>query len=646
LTLDRLHLVIPGPLDQRTGGYIYDRRMAEELRAMGWSVTVHSLPPGLYPGPGDEGTAALAAVLDALPDGATVLLDGLAMGGHPTPLEQHRDRLGLLSLVHHPLADETGLQEEDRQELARLERRALATCRGVLTTSPFTASILERDYGVDPARLRAIPPGLDPAEPAVGPPPGAPPLLLCVASVTPRKGHDILIQALARLSHLPWTCVCAGSLERDRPWARRVLEQVEGAALAGRVHFPGEVEPEELDRLYHGASMFVLASHHEGYGMVLTEALSRGLPVVSTTGGAIPGSVPDGVGQLVAPGDVEAMARVLAGLLGPGEGQEEEAAEAARSRWAHAARAHAGAVPGWAARAAELGRAVDALRSLAPPSPAGALPEGAAFEEEWLTLREPVDHRSRGEALLPLLRDAWSRGGWSRVLDLGSGTGSNLRYLAPRLPAPQHWTLLDHDPTLLARATPPSDGVELVRIRGDLADVGLDEVAGADLVTASALLDLVSEAWLQRLVERCRTAGCGVLLALTYDGRVQWAVPGPPELLAMDLFVQEAVNRHQRRDKGIGGALGPTAGARAAQLFREAGFRVHGVDTPWELGPADGALTASLVEGWEEAACQEHPEEEQAIRRWGRDRRASALAGDLGVTVGHVDLLALPPETL
>ena len=650
--MEPLHLVLPGPLEQRTGGTIYDRRMVDELRELGWPVMVHSLPASHFPGPDPRGEAALESALAALPDGARVLLDGLAAGGHPAPLERQATRLSLLALVHHPLADETGLDEPRRRELAALEARGLAACAGVITTSDHTADTLAADYGVPRELLRAVPPGVDPAPPAVGPSPGEPPLLLCVASVTPRKAHDVLVEALATLAHLPWRCVCAGSLERDPEWSRRVLKRVRELGLEKRIRFPGEVDPEELDHLYHHASVFVLPSHHEGFGMALTEALARGLPVVSTTAGAIPGTVPGDVGQLVPPGDAPALALVLGGLLGGeagGGGTSPDGGAGLREHWSRAAAAHAAALGSWEAQGRELRRALESLlgeESAAAPPPA---PPGSTFEADWLTLREPVDHRSRGEALLPLLRELWLSRGWYRVLDLGSGTGSNLRYLAPRLPGHQRWTLLDHDRTLLARVRPPAPHVEVVPMEGELATDGIEAVDQAELVTASALLDLVSETWLRTLVLRCTAARCGVLLALSYDGSIRWSAGSPegPEASpddAMDRLVQDAVNRHQQRDKGTGAALGPEAGARAAALFRQAGYKVYTVESPWLLGSHEAPLASALVKGWEEAAVEERPGEESAIREWGRQRREALQAGRIRVTVGHLDVLAIPPD--
>ena len=218
------------------------------------------------------------------------------------------------------------------------------------------------------------------------------------------------------------------------------------------------------------------------------------------------------------------------------------------------------------------------------------------FDPVWLALREAVDHRSRAAAAAALLVPAWRARGWSRVVDLGSGTGSNLRYLAPRLPGVRHWTLVDHDAGLLARAAAP-DAAEVTRVVGDLAAAGLDAIreSNADLVTGSALLDLVSKDWLTRLVAACREARCAALFALSYDGRIRWQAAADDRRPADDpddALVRRSVNAHQRRDKGLGPALGPLAGLTAETLFRAAGFRVWLPPSPWRLGPADAALAA------------------------------------------------------
>jgi len=201
LTPRELHLIAPGPLDQRTGGYLYDARIVEGLIALGWRVIAHALE-GRFPEGDAVAEASLARTLEGIPQGARVVLDGLAMSPLPEPLRAHRDRLRLTALIHLPLADETGLEEAERARLARLERESLAQCAGAVVTSAFTARRLGA-YGVTASPVRVVLPGTDPASAAVGPGPGEPPRLLCVGSVSPGKGQDVLVRALACIRALP-----------------------------------------------------------------------------------------------------------------------------------------------------------------------------------------------------------------------------------------------------------------------------------------------------------------------------------------------------------------------------------------------------------------------------------------------------------
>jgi len=278
------------------------------------------------------------------------------------------------------------------------------------------------------------------------------------------------------------------------------------------------------------------------------------------------------------------------------------------------------------------------------------------FDADWLALREPLDHISRSKDLIAPLVHAWDTGGWSRVLDLGSGTGSNLRYLAPRLPPDQDWVLIDHDPdhlrTLRALKRPP--GVRSLTVSSrDLATHEWGDMAGADLVTASALLDLTSEHWLDRLVTACAARGCGVLCALTYNGRISWSEgrlddpsvgPGTGGTVQDDLLVREAVNAHQAGDKGFGPALGPAAAALAEERFRLAGYRTTLHESAWRLGGEDRPIVERLIEGWAGAAAAMRPNDEARIRVWAEAKRTVVETGAFSLTVGHHDLLALPPE--
>ena len=348
-----LHWIVPGSLDQRTGGYLYDRRIVDGLRSRGARVRVHEIP-GRFPDPDELAGTGLGEALEACGDGAVVVVDGLAGGALPEVLAAHRHRLHLVALVHHPLADETGLDPATADRFRSLERRTLAAVEGVVVTSPHTADRLA-GWGIDRAIIRVVIPGTESAAPATGPGPGAPPRLLCVGTVCPRKGQDVLVEALLRLQDEDWVCVCAGALSRAPDFAERVRRRVREAGLESRILFLGELDAEELEATWTSASLFVLASHFEGYGMALTEALARGLPVVSTTGGAIPGTVPDGAGILVPPGDPDALARALTGLL-----QDPEELR----RLSFRARRAAGSLPDWSSRAVAFAAALHDLTPL------------------------------------------------------------------------------------------------------------------------------------------------------------------------------------------------------------------------------------------------------------------------------------------
>jgi glycosyltransferase involved in cell wall biosynthesis len=351
-----LHLVVPGPLDQRTGGYLYDARIVEELDAGGRTVQVHEVT-GSFPDVDDQSLAELDRALSDIEAGSVVVLDGLAMGAAPDVVGRHAVRLRAVGLVHHPLADETGLESPERDRFEVLEREALARVRGVIVTSPYTARRLA-DFDVDAARVRAVLPGTDPAAPSKGSSRRGPPRLVCVASVTPRKGHDVLVRALAQIGDLAWRCDCAGSLARAPAFVERVRSAVERLRLVERIRFLGELEAMALDEVYRRATLFVLPSHYEGYGMAFAEALARGLPVVGTTGGAIPHTVPAEAGVLVEPGDADALAGALRSLLEDGD---------RRAAMADAARKHAEGLPGWGRQAEEFAAAAEELAALDVP---------------------------------------------------------------------------------------------------------------------------------------------------------------------------------------------------------------------------------------------------------------------------------------
>jgi SAM-dependent methyltransferase len=298
---------------------------------------------------------------------------------------------------------------------------------------------------------------------------------------------------------------------------------------------------------------------------------------------------------------------------------------------------------GGADRGGPGGRARAAHRD-GEPAPKGAPAAGGVFAADWLRLREPVDHRSRAEALIvPLVRE-WRRRGWSRIVDLGSGAGSNMRYLAPRLPGPQRWTAIDHDADLLAGAVVPPEAGTPTAVQGDLEREGLRAIGAADLVAGAALLDLVSEAWLRAAAAECRRAGAGALFTTIYDGTIRWEEDGAVdvELAEADELIRDAVNAHQGRDKGLGTALGPAAGPAARRLFHAVGHRTRSRPSPWVLGPVDRPLVLELMAGWANAAREQEPRTALLVDRWMERRTRSVSSGDFQLTVGHLDVLALP----
>jgi SAM-dependent methyltransferase len=266
------------------------------------------------------------------------------------------------------------------------------------------------------------------------------------------------------------------------------------------------------------------------------------------------------------------------------------------------------------------------------------------FDPGWLALREPADHAARSAgatALLPPLVERLPATRPLRLLDLGCGIGSNVRWLAPRLPAPQHWVLVDHDPALLDHAVASLQGwSELLSVTGQpisLSDLRSSDLADVDLVTGSALLDVLTGPELEHLVAVSASAGTPVLLALSVDGRVTLDPPLPG-----DAGLRDAFDAHQRRERGGARQLGPDAARTARRLLRTYGHDVRATTTPWSLGPTDASLAVTWHDGWAAAAAEERPDLAEGAARARTVRRQQAARGELRVRVGHVDLLALP----
>jgi glycosyltransferase involved in cell wall biosynthesis len=343
------HFLLPGDWHTPTGGYTYDRRLALALGDAGWTVWPEVLA-GAWPWPDDSDLSAASARIAALPDGALVLADGLAFGALARVVRPHAQRLRWVALVHHPLHLETGLSAADSARLRVAEAQALQLVKQVVVTSRSTVADVAA-LGLPPSRIAVVEPGTDPSlPPQAARRRGGPVQLLCVASVTPRKGHAVLLEALAGLTQHPWVLHLVGDTERDPRTAARLKAQA--APLSERVVWHGELPGAALRAHYLAADVFVLPSLYEGYGMVVAEAIAHGLPVVTTDGGALAQTLPPKVGLQVPAGDARALQTALERVLSDGDRRE---------RLAQGAREAAAALPTWPQQAARFAAVLEAL---------------------------------------------------------------------------------------------------------------------------------------------------------------------------------------------------------------------------------------------------------------------------------------------
>jgi glycosyltransferase involved in cell wall biosynthesis len=348
-----VHVIVPEGIDdpaRPSGGNTYDRRVCGGLAALGWTVHKHAV----------RDAAALARTVRRIPDGAVVLLDGLIASPAPEALVPDARRLRQVVLVHMPLGHRTN----DDDVRAR-EREVLAAAAAVVTTSAWARRRLGELYALPADRVHVAEPGVDAARLAPGTAAGD--ALLCVAAVTPDKGHDVLLDGLATATDLSWRCACVGSLDRDPAFADDVRRRAFSSGLGDRVHFPGPRTGAELDRAYAAADLLVLASHAETYGMVVTEALARGLPVLAAEVGGVTealGHGEDGTrpGLLVPPGDPAALGAALRTWLGDAE---------LRGRLRQAARERRATLRGWSATTSVLAEVL--AGAMSPSDPTGVL---------------------------------------------------------------------------------------------------------------------------------------------------------------------------------------------------------------------------------------------------------------------------------
>ncbi|MGS2742894.1 glycosyltransferase [Halomonas sp. LS-001] len=640
----RFTLMVAGSPDQRTGGYLYDAQIVAHLREQGWVIDVVGLQ-GQFPEADDNARHALETALARLPEQAWVVIDGLVMGALPEVIKRHQARLAITALVHHPLGDERGLSHTSQARFHRLEMQALAAVSGIVVTSAFTQRRLRElavNHHVSLPSIRVVEPGVASELLSASPDPArlnrlpasATIKLLCVATLTPRKGQDLLVQALSRLKPLDWQCHCYGSLERDEDFAAQVAGLIHQHGMETRVLLPGECDQALLDAAYQVADVLVLPSWYEGYGMVVSEALAHGLPVITTTGGALEDTLPEGAGLAVPPGDIDALSGAIERFLTEPDLREQltRGAQAARQQlasWQEASQAFANAL---------------------------AMPAGSRFEADWLALREPLDVEARSQRLVGFAAD-WLKVNSSapRLVDLGCGRGSNLCFLARRLPGPQHWRLVDHDAQLLLQARQrggmlrdaSGEPITLQTECFSLSELTARWPADANLITASALMDLVSQDWIEQLVEGCGTHQQALLVALSVTG--EWFLTnahGDPCQQPDDEAIHALFVAHQQRDKGLGAALGGQAHHALVSQLRQAGFTVEEASTPWQLKANHDAhrpLLCQLIQGWAEAAREQAPEESERIEAWCVRRLNDVNTGQVGARVMHRDLFAAPP---
>jgi glycosyltransferase involved in cell wall biosynthesis len=342
-----VHVVVPDGVDdpaRPSGGNAYDRQVCRALAETGWPVHVHAVP-GSWPRPDAAAYEALAGIVRRIPDGALALLDGLVASTAPEVVVPQANRLRLVALVHMPLG-----QGRRDSAVRRREGAVLSAAASVVTTSAWSRRKLLELYSLPDDRVHVAEPGVDSAPLSPGTPTGG--ALLCVAAVIPGKGHDVLLDALATMTDLSWDCRCVGSMEREPAFAETLRRRLQDDDLGDRVRFTGPRTGADLDGSYASADLLVLPSRAETYGMVVTEALARGLPAVAAAVGGVAEALGHGAsgvrpGLLVPPGDPAALAAALRTWL-------EDAAE--RATWRRAARERRASLSRWSTTTSVLAR--------------------------------------------------------------------------------------------------------------------------------------------------------------------------------------------------------------------------------------------------------------------------------------------------
>jgi glycosyltransferase involved in cell wall biosynthesis len=345
-------LVVPGSLQARTGGSIYDRHMVDGLRRLGRRVDVLELDSS-FPRPTPAALEDAGRTFAAIPAGTITIVDSLALGALAEIITREAARLPVVALVHLPLAAAFGLDRVDAERFETGERRALAAAALVVVTGRAALPLIDR-YSVASSRIVIVEPGTDRARlstAAHGSPP-SPLELLTVGTLHPGKGHELLLEALSTVRHLAWRLTCAGSLTRVPETAMRVRALAARLMLEDRVSFAGDLDRDALASLYDRADVAVFATQQETYGMAVAEALAHGLPTVATMTGAIPDLIGDEAGLLVPVGDRDALATALARVIGDA---------GLRARLAEGAGRRRDQLPTWDAAARRMSSALDRL---------------------------------------------------------------------------------------------------------------------------------------------------------------------------------------------------------------------------------------------------------------------------------------------
>lgn len=358
----RVHVVVPGGFDdpgQPSGGNIYDRRVCAGLAEAGWEVLVATVA-GPWPVPGSGARADLARIVSAIPDGETVLIDGLIASPAATQLLPHTGRVRMTVLLHMPLA--TAVDTHHDASAERSEQAVLHAAAGVVVTSEWTRRQVLTRYAIPACRVHVARPGVDRVAASARPVRGQ---LICVGVLGHHKGQDLLVEALAELADRNWHCVLAGSLDRDPDFVEQLQTRISRLGYDHRVRLSGVLTGPALSHAYATADLLVAPSRSETYGMTVAEALAYGLPVIAAAVGGLPealGSTADGTrpGQLIPPGDPAVLAAALADWLGD---------ERHRHRLRTAAQQRRSTLRGWEQTTQEIANALTAHGRSQPAPP-------------------------------------------------------------------------------------------------------------------------------------------------------------------------------------------------------------------------------------------------------------------------------------